>query len=47
MIVANMPELTEKKDKEEVRKALIDLVAKLNKELDDIRARLDVLEAAP
>lgn len=47
MIVSTMPELIEKKDKEEVRKALIDLVAKLNKELDDIRARLDALESAP
>lgn len=47
MIVPINPELIEAKDKEEVRKALLDLVLKLNQELDDIRARVDVLEAAP
>lgn len=43
MITAPMPVLTDPKDQEEVRKALINITAQLNKELDDIRAQIDAL----
>jgi len=47
MIIATLPELKDAKDREEVRKALLNLAVQLNQELDAIRARLDALEATP
>ncbi len=38
MITTTMPILTDPKDQEEVRKALLELVRQLNRELDAIRA---------
>jgi len=40
MIQAPMPSIEDKKIQEEVRKALLNLAAQLNAELDAIRAKL-------
>lgn len=43
MITPPMPLLIDPKDQDEVRKALINIAAQLNKELDDIRAQIAAL----
>lgn len=40
MIVPTMPVLTDPKDQEEVRKALLELARQMNQELDTIRASI-------
>lgn len=47
MIIVTMPVLADPKEQEEIRKALLNLAAQANQELDEIRARIAVLEAAP
>lgn len=48
MIAPVMPVIPhDKKAEEEVRKALVNLAAQLNQELENIKARLDVLESTP
>jgi hypothetical protein len=48
MITIVMPVIPEDRHtEEEVRKALVNLAAQLNLELETIKARLDVLEATP
>jgi len=43
MILPIMPVLNDPKDREEVRKALLNLAAQLNQELDTIRAQIAAL----
>lgn len=44
MIVPILPELTNPKDREEVRKAILNLARQIEAELEDIKARLTALE---
>lgn len=43
MIIPTMPVLQDAKDQDEVRKALLNLAAQLNTELDEIRALIAAL----